>query len=106
MELRGLEWRAEGSCAGKYLAYDSTVDATSHAAATMSQQFITTFCMGCRVRTECGSYGRDTGSTGLFGGERLEFGRPTSEKHVARRQRRPRRRTTATPADNQRRPKE
>jgi hypothetical protein len=91
----GLAWRRRGLCAGLPSHYDAAVDTKRGRATQVSEQFIQTLCTGCPVRGECLSFGVQTRSTGIFGGERLEFGRTLTARRVSRRGARARGRSTA-----------
>ena len=77
-ETVALDWRRLGACTGHPDAYDKAVDTRKAA----REQFIADFCgRPCPVRARCLAYGTQTGSTGIYGGVRLAYGRP----HTSRR---------------------
>ncbi len=79
-EAVALDWRRLSACAGQADAYDDAVDSAGAQAG-----FVTTFCDPCPVRATCLAYGKQTHSTGIFGGHRLVFGRTTDQRRTARR---------------------
>jgi len=80
-----LAWRRRGRCAGLPSRYDAAVDTKRGRATQVSIRFIEGFCTGCPVRARCLSFGVETRSTGIFGGERLAFGRSLAQRRDARR---------------------
>ena len=87
IELVGLYWVRLGRCANSPRAYDTAVDSTGKRAAAAREAFISTYCTGCPVVAECGRWGAETRSTGIFGGQQLEFGRTVAQRRAARRSR-------------------
>ncbi len=81
-EAVALDWRRLSTCAGQADAYDNAVDS---AGPQTRAWFVTTFCDPCPVRATCLAYGKQTHSTGIFGGHRLEFGRTADQRRAARR---------------------
>lgn len=62
-------WMADSACREHpELRFVPTTGRPSEAAVAV--------CAGCLVRGECGAYGRETGSSGMWGGRYLVDGRP------------------------------